>query len=102
MAEERVYSSDLSYPKEEVNKCLIYRLFGQVPARLVLYLLSWSGFLVSFMMRTDINLAIVAMVEEPDKATTNTTQEYCFVIDDSNSNSTSSLVRYSFSRNNAN
>jgi hypothetical protein len=43
------------------------------------------------MMRTDINLAIVAMVEEPDKATTNTTQEYCFVIDDSNSNSTSSL-----------
>jgi hypothetical protein len=29
MAEERVYSSDLSYPKEEVNKCLIYRLFGK-------------------------------------------------------------------------
>ncbi|KAI4454398.1 solute carrier family 17 [Holotrichia oblita] len=60
---------------------------GQVPARLVLYLLSWSGFLVSFMMRTDINLAIVAMVEEPtqpEKA--NATDEYCFssdvVIDD--------------------
>lgn len=38
---------------------------GHVPARMVLYMLSWSGFLVSFMMRTDINLAIVAMVEEP-------------------------------------
>ncbi|KAL7027872.1 hypothetical protein ACKWTF_005627 [Chironomus riparius] len=33
-----------------------------IPARLVLYFLSWSGFLVSFMMRNDINFAIVAMV----------------------------------------
>ena len=37
------------------------------------------------MMRTDINLAIVAMVEEPPQAVTNTSQEYCFVIDDANS-----------------
>lgn len=36
------------------------------------------------MMRTDINLAIIAMVEEPTLSTTNTTQEYCFVVDDSN------------------
>lgn len=52
---------------------------GQVPARLVLYLLSWSGFLVSFMMRTDINLAIVAMVEDPkiDENTT-ITENFCY------------------------
>lgn len=35
---------------------------GWVPARLVLYFLSWSGFLVSFMMRNDINIALVSMV----------------------------------------
>ncbi|XP_055383878.1 sialin [Condylostylus longicornis] len=34
----------------------------KVPARLVLYFLSWSGFLVSFMMRNDINFALLAMV----------------------------------------
>lgn len=34
----------------------------RIPARLVLYFLSWSGFLVSFMMRNDINFAIVEMV----------------------------------------
>lgn len=36
-----------------------------VPARLVLYMLSFTGFLVSFMMRSDINIAIVAMVKLP-------------------------------------
>lgn len=34
-----------------------------IPARAVLYLLSFSGFLVSFMMRTDINIAMVAMAK---------------------------------------
>ncbi|KAH1018491.1 hypothetical protein HUJ05_006249 [Dendroctonus ponderosae] len=80
--EERVYSNDLTYPKE-AKKCLVYRIFGQVPARLVLYLLSWSGFLVSFMMRNDINLAIVAMVAEPPH-TANSSAEYCFVVEDNN------------------
>lgn len=28
----------------------------------MLYFLSWSGFLVSFMMRNDINIALVSMV----------------------------------------
>ncbi|XP_076257197.1 major Facilitator Superfamily Transporter 17 [Rhynchophorus ferrugineus] len=82
--DDRVYTNDLSYPKEE-KKCLIYRIFGQVPARLVLYLLSWSGFLVSFMMRNDINLAIVAMVKEPTLADTNSTQEsnqQCYTVED--------------------
>ncbi|CAH0548808.1 unnamed protein product [Brassicogethes aeneus] len=84
--EEKVYKSDLSYPVEE-KKCLIYRVFGQVPARLVLYLLSWSGFLVSFMMRNDINLAIVAMVADPDTPKRhNSTQEYCFVTEDAANN----------------
>lgn len=36
-----------------------------IPARVVLYLLSFSGFLVSFMMRTDINIAMVAMAKLP-------------------------------------
>lgn len=31
----------------------------------MLYFLSWSGFLVSFVMRNDINLAIVEMVRNP-------------------------------------
>ncbi|XP_034100141.1 vesicular glutamate transporter 1 [Drosophila albomicans] len=34
----------------------------KIPARLVLYFLSWSGFLVSFMMRNDMNIALVAMI----------------------------------------
>lgn len=61
---------------------------GQVPARLVLYLLSWSGFLVSFMMRTDINLAIVAMVEEPQVEKSNSTEDFCFPFDDTYENET--------------
>lgn len=36
-----------------------------VPARVVLYMLSFSGFTVSFMMRNDINIAMVAMVKPP-------------------------------------
>lgn len=40
----------------------------KVPARVVLYFLSWSGFLVSFVMRNDINLAIVEMVKNPSTA----------------------------------
>lgn len=63
-------------------------MLGQVPARFVLYLLSWSGFLVSFMMRTDINLAIVAMVEDPQQpdAGNSSTEQYCYVKDTSRDN----------------
>ncbi|KAH8421183.1 hypothetical protein KR009_010760, partial [Drosophila setifemur] len=39
---------------------------GKIPARLVLYFLSWSGFLVSFMMRNDMNFALVAMIPNND------------------------------------
>ncbi|XP_055596408.1 sialin [Uranotaenia lowii] len=41
----------------------------RIPARLVLYFLSWSGFLVSFMMRNDINFALVAMVRDSSSNT---------------------------------
>lgn len=51
-----------------------------VPARLVLYMLSFTGFLVSFMMRTDINIAMVAMakVEIPVTSNSNVSQLYCY------------------------
>lgn len=57
-----------------------------VPARVVLYMLSFSGFLVSFMMRTDINIAIVAMVKLPSTPTNSTEaqEKYCFVPPTSN------------------
>ncbi|KAH8272183.1 hypothetical protein KR018_008780 [Drosophila ironensis] len=38
------------------------KITDKIPARLVLYFLSWSGFLVSFMMRNDMNFALVAMI----------------------------------------
>lgn len=41
------------------------RMQDLIPARVILYFLSFSGFLVSFMMRTDINIAMVAMVRMP-------------------------------------
>ncbi|XP_017065631.1 vesicular glutamate transporter 3 [Drosophila eugracilis] len=39
----------------------LFLVTERIPARLVLYFLSWSGFLVSFMMRNDMNFALVAM-----------------------------------------
>lgn len=67
-----------------------------VAARVVLYFLSFTGFLVSFMMRTDINLAIVAMVKMPPPIPKNITTEepqYCFVASDiSSENSTSEVL----------
>lgn len=57
-----------------------------IPARVVLYLMSFSGFLVSFMMRTDINLAMVAMAKmrlRPENSS-NTTELSCSYISDTN------------------
>lgn len=55
-----------------------------VPARVVLYLLSFTGFLVSFMMRTDINIAIVAMVKPTSKSDTNESRpSHCYVTSNS-------------------
>lgn len=54
-----------------------------MPARMVLYFLSLSGFLVSFVMRNDINIAIVAMVEQaPSSVVTNSSGVSCFAIEE--------------------
>jgi hypothetical protein len=52
-------------PSKEVavDQSMKMNCYSDVPARLVLYFLSWSGFLVSFMMRNDINFALVVMVK---------------------------------------
>ncbi|XP_055922131.1 sialin [Eupeodes corollae] len=57
--------------QRKTNFC--YALGAKVPSRMVLYFLSWSGFLVSFMMRNDINFALVAMVRANDTSITTTT-----------------------------
>lgn len=51
-----------------------------IPARAVLYLMSFSGFLVSFMMRTDINIAMVAMAKMRLRSenSSNSTELYCY------------------------
>lgn len=59
-----------------------------IPARAVLYLMSFSGFLVSFMMRTDINIAMVAMAKmklRTENSTNSTSMDSCYA---SNSNTT--------------
>uniref|UniRef100_A0A8D8VRN9 Sialin n=1 Tax=Cacopsylla melanoneura TaxID=428564 RepID=A0A8D8VRN9_9HEMI len=51
-----------------------------VPARVVLYMMSFTGFLVSFMMRTDINIAMVAMVkfQSSGNSSANSSQPFCY------------------------
>lgn len=55
-----------------------FYLSDMIPARVVLYLLSFTGFLVSFMMRMDINIAIVAMVKDPNSEDDSTTSSLCY------------------------
>ncbi|KAF7395787.1 hypothetical protein HZH68_009837 [Vespula germanica] len=76
------------------------RLGDMVPARVVLYMLSFSGFLVSFMMRTDINLAMVAMAKPAmtsSNATVTETSHYCYksanISHVENNNSNSNAIR---------
>lgn len=70
-----------------------------IPARAVLYLMSFSGFLVSFMMRTDINIAMVAMAKMRPNSS-NVTENSCYApvtngtqIDENQK----PIVKYSFS-----
>ncbi|CAH1406089.1 unnamed protein product [Nezara viridula] len=79
------------------QKSHLEKMRDAVAARVVLYFLSFTGFLVSFMMRTDINLAIVAMVKMPPPVTRNITSseepQYCFAASNmSSDNSTSELL----------
>ncbi|KRK05071.1 uncharacterized protein LOC6539265 isoform X5 [Drosophila yakuba] len=60
------------------------QLRDKIPARLVLYFLSWSGFLVSFMMRNDMNFALVAMMSNDNstkKLSVNESQQILDSID---------------------
>ncbi|KAG8266835.1 hypothetical protein J6590_062970 [Homalodisca vitripennis] len=63
-------------PSLKQPKYCFRSLQDAVQARVVLYLLSFSGFMISFMMRTDIHIAIVAMVELPTPSNNqNSTQD---------------------------
>lgn len=66
-----------------------------VPARVVLYMLSMSGFLVSFMMRTDINIAMVAMAKTRDPALGVDTDKYCYATPNLTSGNSTSLPEVS-------
>lgn len=63
-----IVSSKAPPPPKVSNRRMKMNCF-EVPARLVLYFLSWSGFLVSFMMRNDINFALVVMVKTRNETT---------------------------------
>lgn len=65
-------------PRRKSPKVGCWRsITDRIPARLVLYFLSWSGFLVSFMMRNDINFALVAMVRNSNNGTNSSINEHC-------------------------
>lgn len=63
----------------------LFRFLDGIPARVILYILSFTGFLVSFMMRTDMNMAMVAMARSRTALHTNTTAisipSHCYVPD---------------------
>ncbi|XP_069705488.1 sialin-like isoform X1 [Periplaneta americana] len=67
---------------KKYSACSFRRLQDMVPARVVLYFLSFSGFLVSFMMRTDINIAMIAMARlpppSPYAANASSSPMYCY------------------------
>ncbi|KAB0791165.1 hypothetical protein PPYR_02965 [Photinus pyralis] len=81
MVENQIYNSEMTIPA--ANRHFLHRLRDKIPARLVLYLLSWSGFMVSFIIRSDINLTILAMVKDRKvQAVQNKTEEsFCYTID---------------------
>ncbi|XP_037814013.1 sialin isoform X2 [Lucilia sericata] len=60
--------------EENKNAKICQKLNAKVPARLVLYFLSWSGFLVSFMMRNDMNFALVAMTTPTTNSSSQTNE----------------------------
>ncbi|KAL0275090.1 UNVERIFIED_CONTAM: hypothetical protein PYX00_003058 [Menopon gallinae] len=57
MDEDTLRSDSGSIPRDRGCHCRMLK------ARVVLYMLSFTGFLVSFMMRTDMNIAMVAMAK---------------------------------------
>ncbi|XP_043785002.1 sialin-like isoform X3 [Apis laboriosa] len=80
MEESQRYEDHTIYKTR--SPCSLRKLRDMVPARVVLYMLSFSGFTVSFMMRNDINIAMVAMVKPPSMTSdTNVTMtsQHCYV-----------------------
>ncbi|KAG8241119.1 hypothetical protein J6590_093840 [Homalodisca vitripennis] len=59
-------------PSFKLPKCHFRSLQDEIQAQVVLYLLSFSGFLISFTTRTDINIAIVAIVKLQNPSPTKT------------------------------
>lgn len=88
--DNQIYNNDMTIPI--ANKCLLNRLRDKIPTRFVLYLLSMSGFMVSFIIRNDINLTILAMVKDKKRNLTvnSATTSHCYTIDKS-SNATEVL-----------
>lgn len=64
-----------------------------IPARVVLYMLSFSGFLVSFMMRTDINIAMVAMAKLPLNNETAAVTSHCYTIQNASHAENITIIR---------
>ncbi|KAE8747674.1 hypothetical protein FOCC_FOCC005653 [Frankliniella occidentalis] len=83
---------DEANPQKKTPMVCFRRLQDGVPARVVLYMLSFTGFLVSFMMRTDINIAMVAMVRQPRPELSNESA----VLGGSSSTSSPSEPRYCY------
>lgn len=79
-----VRKDDRVYPMPMGNSARksIRDMQDAVPARVVLYMMSFTGFLVSFMMRTDINIAMVAMVRFQSSGNSSSSngsqQPYCY------------------------
>ncbi|KAK5638170.1 hypothetical protein RI129_012465 [Pyrocoelia pectoralis] len=96
MVENQIYNNEMTIPT--ANGHCLYRLRDKIPARFVLYLLSWSGFMVSFIIRSDINLTILAMVKDRQvsTATPNKTDEnFCYTnIDKNIVNETETVLDY--------
>jgi len=74
--------------------CIDFMIADMIPARVVLYMLSFSGFLVSFMMRTDINIAMVAMAKLPstDNETAVVTSQ-CYTISNQSYSENTTVIR---------
>lgn len=66
-----------------------------VPARVVLYMLSFSGFTVSFMMRNDINIAMVAMVKPSPNSSSDDaiTSQHCYATPNSSYYNNNTVAR---------
>ncbi|GAB1861750.1 Vesicular glutamate transporter 2 [Camponotus japonicus] len=93
MEEFQRYEESSMY--KERQSCSLRRLGDMVPARVVLYMLSFSGFLVSFMMRTDINIAMVAMAKIPSTMNNETiaASSHCYIISNASHVENKTIIR---------